>query len=179
MALSDIELLQVWMTELADRGVEDRLDYLADNMWDADIDWRAIEGAPDDVGEIHGRDRMRRYVADWYEMFDDLTLEPEEYLDAGEGRVVVVQCVSGRAKASGVPTELRYAVVYTIRDGKVVRGREYLTRELALEAIGLTGADVAFEPMRAPSRRSGSQAPPEPRPAAPSVTRRRLTSKPR
>jgi hypothetical protein len=25
-----------------------------EEFWDADISWRAIEGAPDDVGEMHG-----------------------------------------------------------------------------------------------------------------------------
>jgi hypothetical protein len=30
------------------------------------------------------------------------------------------------------------AVVFTVRDGKIVRGREYATREQALEAAGLS-----------------------------------------
>jgi ketosteroid isomerase-like protein len=50
-----------------------------------------------------------------------------------------VQRVTGRAKASGVTTELRYAVVYTVRDGKIARGREYIDRATALEAVGLWG----------------------------------------
>jgi ketosteroid isomerase-like protein len=32
---------------------------------------------------------------------------------------------------------MTYAVVYTIRNGKVARGREYWTKEQALEAAGL------------------------------------------
>jgi ketosteroid isomerase-like protein len=44
---------------------------------------------------------------------------------------------SGRAKLSGVETELTYAVVYTIRNGKVARGREYWTKDQALEVAGL------------------------------------------
>jgi ketosteroid isomerase-like protein len=31
-----------------------------------------------------------------------------------------------------------YSVVYTVRDGKIARGREYATREEALEAAGLS-----------------------------------------
>jgi ketosteroid isomerase-like protein len=38
---------------------------------------------------------------------------------------------------SGVETELRYAVVYTVRNGNIVRGREYMDRDQALEAVGL------------------------------------------
>jgi len=32
---------------------------------------------------------------------------------------------------------MRYAVVYTVQDGKIVRGREYATRTQALKAVGL------------------------------------------
>jgi len=61
----------------------------------------------------------------------------EELCDAGDGRVVATQHVTGRAKASGVETELRYAVVYTVREGQIVRGREYIDLVTALEAVGL------------------------------------------
>jgi ketosteroid isomerase-like protein len=43
----------------------------------------------------------------------------------------------GRAKAGGIETELRHAVVYTVRDGKIARGREYIDRATALEAARL------------------------------------------
>jgi ketosteroid isomerase-like protein len=63
------------------------------------------------------------------------------YLDhleaAGEDRVVAVLRISGRAKLSGVETDLTDAAVYTIRDGKIAVGREYATRDEALEAAGL------------------------------------------
>src|SRR5205085_3550657 len=51
-----------------------------------------------------------------------------------EGRVLAQQEVTGRAKLSGAETQLRYSVVYTIRDGKAVRGREYATVREALTA---------------------------------------------
>ncbi len=104
-------------------------------LWDPEIDWRAIEGAPDDVGPIIGRDAMRAYLADWYETFPDLEAVPEEILDAGPERVIVVWHLTGTAKVSGVPTELRPAIVYTIRGGKIARAREYLTKDEALAAV--------------------------------------------
>jgi ketosteroid isomerase-like protein len=51
--------------------------------------------------------------------------------------VVAVIHNAGRAKRSGIPTELRYAALYTIRDGKMVRVREYATKTEALVAVGL------------------------------------------
>ena len=44
----------------------------------------------------------------------------------------------GRARLSGVETDLSFATVYTVRDGKVARGREYGHRAEALEAAGLS-----------------------------------------
>ena len=113
------------------------LDALSE-FWDARIDWRAAEGAIDDAGPIRGADAMRAYLQDWLDDFDEMRVEPEELIDAGE-QVVAVQRISARAKASGIETELRYAVVYTVRDGKIVRGREYWERAQALEAAGLRG----------------------------------------
>jgi ketosteroid isomerase-like protein len=62
---------------------------------------------------------------------------PEELVDLGDDRVLAVQRATGRARASGVETELRYAVVYTVRDGKISGGREYIDRATALEAARL------------------------------------------
>jgi ketosteroid isomerase-like protein len=101
-----------------------------------DIDHRAVEGALDDRGPIHGKGALRAYVEDWVSMFD-FRSEPVELIDAGEDRVIAVTRISGRAKLSGVETDLTYAALYTIRGGKIVRGREYWTRDEALEAAGL------------------------------------------
>jgi ketosteroid isomerase-like protein len=121
-------------TEAFKRG---DLDTWAGYMAD-DIDYRAVEGAPDDHGPIHGKDALRAHVQDWQDTFDDFVSEPVELIDAGEDDVVAVIRISGRAKLSGVETDLTYAAHYTFRDGKVVRGREYWTREEALEAAGLS-----------------------------------------
>ncbi|HEX3327574.1 MAG TPA: nuclear transport factor 2 family protein [Actinomycetota bacterium] len=108
------------------------LEYMAD-----DIDYRAVEGALDDRGPIHGKGAVRAYLDDWVGTFDDFRSEPVELIEAGEDQVVAVLRISGRAKLSGVETELTFAALFTVRDGKVVRGREYWSRDEALEAAGL------------------------------------------
>ena len=109
----------------------------AAEFWHPEVSWRAMEGAPDDVGEMHGIEAVRRYVEDWFDTFDDFRSEPEELVDVGDDRVVAVMHITGRAKSSGVATDMRYANVSTIRDGKIVRGREYATKAGALKAVGL------------------------------------------
>jgi ketosteroid isomerase-like protein len=125
----NVELVRRSFSALAHGGVD-----AATEFWHPEINWRAIEGAPDDVGEMDGVEAARRYVQDWYDMFDDFTSEIEELCDVADDQVVAVIHNAGRAKRSGIPTELRYAALYTIRDGKMVRVREYATRAEALNA---------------------------------------------
>jgi ketosteroid isomerase-like protein len=58
---------------------------------------------------------------------------------------LAVQRATGRAKASGVETELRYAVVYTLRDRKIARGREYIDRATDRRRRAAGVGDVAGE----------------------------------
>jgi ketosteroid isomerase-like protein len=117
-------------------ATRDGLDAVTE-CWTDDIDYRATEGAIDDRGPMHGKDAVRAYLQDWLDTFDGLITEPVELIDVGEDKVIAVLRLSGRAKLSGVETDLTYAVVYTIRDGKIARSCEYDTREEALEAAGL------------------------------------------
>src|SRR5215218_2321086 len=132
MSQENVEVVGAAYEAFAERGVDGFLEYLTE-----DVDHRAIEGAPDDRGPMHGKDALRAYVQDWLDTFDNLSTETIELVDVGEDKVVAVLRVSGRAKLSGVETDLTYAVVYTIRDGKIADGREYATRDEALEAAGL------------------------------------------
>ena len=127
--------------EIVRRGFEafnrGDLDAFLENSTD-DIDYRAAEGAPDDHGPIQGKDALRAFMQDWLDTFDDFRAEPVELIEAGEDKVIVVVRVSGRAKLSGVETDLTYAELWTLRDGKVAWGRQYWTRDEALEAAGLS-----------------------------------------
>ena len=116
----------------ADVGLDGLMEFFGES-----ISWRAIEGAPDDVGEMRGVEAMRRYLRDWLETFDDITSVPTEVLDLGDDGVLAELRVKGRARLSGIETELSYAVVYTVRDGNIVQGREYVDRAAALKAVGL------------------------------------------
>src|SRR5215216_2863564 len=106
--------------------------------WTDDIDYRAAEGAPDDHGPIHGKDALRAFMQDWLDTFDDFTFEPVELIEAGEDKVIAVVRISGRAKLSGVETDLTYAELDTLRDGKIAWGRQCWTRDEALEAAGMS-----------------------------------------
>jgi ketosteroid isomerase-like protein len=134
MSRENVEIVRQAISALADSGVDALAQY-----WHPDINWRAIPGAPDDVGEMVGIAAARRYVEDWFDTFDDLSTTPQELIDVGDDRVIAVLDVTGRAKLSGVETQLHYAVVYTLHAGMIIRVREYADREQAVEAVGLQG----------------------------------------
>jgi ketosteroid isomerase-like protein len=133
MSTANVAAVEQAYEALADGGLDRFLDH-----WTDDLDHRSIEGAPDDRGAIHGRDAMRAYAQDWIDTFDEFRIEPVELTDAGRGMVVAVLRYGGRAKLSGIETDDTFGVVFTIRDGKIARGREYATRDQALEAAGLS-----------------------------------------
>jgi ketosteroid isomerase-like protein len=104
--------------------------------WHPEIAWRAAEGAVDDVGLMEGADALRRYYEAWEETFDEIRTEVEESFEVGDRVVAVVRGLA-RMKGSESQVDVRYAIVLEIRDGKIVSGREYFTREEALSAAGL------------------------------------------
>jgi len=106
--------------------------------WTDDLDFRAAEGAPDDHGPINGKDALRVFGQDWLDTFDEFKVEPVELIDTGDDNVIAVMRISGQAKLSGVETDMTYAELSTLRDGKIARGRQYFTRDEALEAAGLS-----------------------------------------
>jgi ketosteroid isomerase-like protein len=79
---------------------------------------------------------VRLYMEDWLEDFDILSMDFEEVVDARD-RLVIVQCGRTIGKGSGVKTELRYAVAYWFRGGRIVGIKEFRTKGEALEAAGL------------------------------------------
>jgi ketosteroid isomerase-like protein len=133
MSEENVKAVEAGFAALNRDGVEGLTAHLSD-----DVDWRAMEGAPDDHGPIRGKEAMRAYVQDWFNMFDDVTWEPVELIDARGDQVVAVVRLTGRAKLSGVETDMTYAVVLSICDEKMAIGREYATRDQALEAAGLS-----------------------------------------
>lgn len=71
--------------------------------------------------------------------YDDVVVEPQEYIDAPGDEVVVIARVTGRGRGSGFPVEWRHGYVWTVRDGVAVRFQWFNRPEEALAAAGLGG----------------------------------------
>jgi ketosteroid isomerase-like protein len=133
MSQENVEVVRRQFEAFRDGTLDDAAKY-----WHPDIEWRAIEGAADDVGVIRGESRLRGYYQDWIDTMDAMEAHVEEVLFDGDERVAAVIRNSGRGRASGVLTRGRYYVACTVRHGRIVSGREYATRAQALEAVGLS-----------------------------------------
>jgi uncharacterized protein len=108
-------------------------------LYDPQVEWdtRGGLGGVVDRDVYYGHDGLRRYFRLRAEAWETITDHLEELIDAGE-HVIAVATVRGRGRASGVEiNHENYAGVWTIRGGKVVRVKWFLTREDALEAAGL------------------------------------------
>jgi ketosteroid isomerase-like protein len=132
MSIASSDVVRSYFRTFESGGVD-----AAAEFWDPEIEWRPMESAAGDVGLIRGHDALRRYYQDWIDTLADLRAEVEEILFEADDRVAVVVRNSGRGRASGAAAEGRYYVVCVVRAGRIVAGREYATREQALEGIRL------------------------------------------
>ena len=132
MSQENVEVVRAQFAAFERGGLE-----AVTRFWHPDIEWRAIEGAVDDVGLMRGEDAVRGYYQDWIDTVDHLQVEVVEVIAEAGDQVVVVVRNSGRGRVSGAPSTGRYYVACIVRDGRIVSGREYGTRVQALEAAGL------------------------------------------
>ena len=87
-----------------------------------------------------GEAAVRRLVESYLALGWDGHFDVQEYIDAGD-EVVVIWHATGAGSGGGVPIEIpTFGHVYAFQDGKVRRIRQYMTREEALEAAGLSDA---------------------------------------
>ena len=102
-----------------------------------DFEWITPPGLG--LGTYRGREGFTEFMRTWTEHFEDLSVELERLIDAGDDRVVGLFRQTATGKGSGVPVELQMAVIYELEDGRVVRMRNYTDQAAALEAAGLSG----------------------------------------
>jgi ketosteroid isomerase-like protein len=84
-----------------------------------------------------GIDEARRFIREWTAAFDDWEIEVVALQDAGGDKVVGVVRQRGRSKTTGLPVDMLYAQVFTIRDGRQTRMEMYADPDEALKTVGL------------------------------------------
>jgi ketosteroid isomerase-like protein len=88
-----------------------------------------------DAGEYHGYDGFARYVGQWEETFHEWDWDLEETHEAGD-RVAALFTIRARS-AAGLDSARRNGIVFTLRNGRVVRFEYFSSPEQARAAIGI------------------------------------------
>jgi ketosteroid isomerase-like protein len=137
----NVELVRryfAWLHELPGRDPANDhilLDRAFRDYLDPEVEVRLLYYPETSVYE--GREGIRRYIARIRDSWSQWRFDPPERLvDAGD-RVVVFLRVAGQGSTSGVPVEVKIAVVVTARDGRITSFWGYADRSEALKAVGL------------------------------------------
>jgi ketosteroid isomerase-like protein len=128
MSRENVELAQNALREFAASG-EPAWELLHDEVEVHDHDIM-------DAGEYRGHEGFGRWLEDWAAAWSEYTMEPEEFLDAGD-RVVAFILQKTTGQGSGIALERHDAMVVEARDAKIVRLDYYNNRAQALKAVGL------------------------------------------
>ena len=116
--------------------------------WDAalelcgeDIVWVAKLATVDGTNQLYGREAVKKAWEGQRELLggEAFGVEVLDFRDLGAGTVLIRLRISGRGAASGVPIEVNYVQLWTLRSGLAVRVDNYESEDEALEAAGLSG----------------------------------------
>jgi ketosteroid isomerase-like protein len=88
------------------------------------------------AGTYLGGEEATRFVEEFWGPFEEVILEPQEFLESGDA-IVVLLLARLRHRGSSAFVEIRVAYLWTMRDGKPIRCEWFPEREKALAAVGL------------------------------------------
>jgi ketosteroid isomerase-like protein len=102
------------------------------------------DGMPVGAGHFHGlEDVTNRFLSDFYGAFD-VHFVTEEYISARES-VVVVGRIQGAARTNGLPIDVPFVHVWTVRDGRLARLRAFTDTALLTRALKDSNPTISEE----------------------------------
>jgi ketosteroid isomerase-like protein len=106
--------------------------------WDADITWDVTHFKDWPESSYHGFGGVRKFLAEWREMWGEYEVDLEEVRPAPDGRVVSLFTQRGKGQGSGLQMVFKMAQISTYHDGKLVLIDNYDDQDEALKAAGLS-----------------------------------------
>ena len=102
---------------------------------DPEIEWYE-DPQRADARVYRGHEGVRKSWERWLDQWDEYGGDAERFIDCGD-EVLVVAREHGRGARSGATVSGRIFIVVTLRNGKILRDREFYDEAAALEAVGL------------------------------------------
>jgi ketosteroid isomerase-like protein len=104
-------------------------------VFDPEVEVHDPPEMPDSA--IHrGHEAVMRDWQQTFDSFEEFSIEIEECRDLGAELLVFLR-YRGRGRGSGVTVDASLTHVVTVKDGKLLRLRQFLDRRQALEVVGL------------------------------------------
>ena len=98
-----------------------------------------------DGGVYPGPEGMEKLLNLYWEAFEDITIEPEGFVDGSDG-VVALVVARGRGRESGASVEARGPHLWSFRNGRPIRFTLYQDEQEALSAAGVEEIAISLEP---------------------------------
>ena len=131
MSAEDVENLRRNLANLAEDGYEVLLPLVH-----PDFEMETLPGIAAEPQVYRGPEGMRRWWESFYEVMDEVRIEPTNFRDAGPGRVLMEARLMARGKSSGLDVS-QDAYLLCHVDGEILMRIEFFqSREEALAAIG-------------------------------------------
>jgi ketosteroid isomerase-like protein len=131
MSERDVELLRDGFSTLAEEGYESLMPLVH-----PEFEMTTPPGIAAEPQTYQGEDGLRRWWESFYEVMDEVRVEPTEFHDAGEGRVVVEAVLGATGQTSGLEvTQDAYMLIH-LRDDLMHRIEFFFSLDEALAAAG-------------------------------------------
>ena len=108
-------------------------------VFDREIVWDTTPVGIPGIGKYMGHAGVRQFWLDWFEVVGDVHTEVREN-EAGGDKVVSICHQTASGLASGATVEWNFAIVFTMRDGKAVRGEVTMDLDAARREVGIASA---------------------------------------
>jgi ketosteroid isomerase-like protein len=131
MTSADIERVRDGFRVLAQEGYEAMLERAH-----PEFEMTTPPGLAAEPQTYRGRDGLRRWFTSFYEVMDDIRVEPQSFEDLGRGRILIKITLRATGQRSGLETEQRAASVITLEQGLMRRIEFYPDVAAARAAVG-------------------------------------------
>ena len=129
MSQENVEIVRRWWASVEAGDLP--FDLTDENVRIDNIEQPVVQGA------FHGHDGLRRWWQDFTEALTDIHHEVLDSTALDAERVLTEIRSQGHFRQTGLPIDLRWASIFSLRNGKVVHAAGYLSPREALKAAGL------------------------------------------
>jgi ketosteroid isomerase-like protein len=131
MPQENVEIVRSAYAALAESGVEAALAFT-----DPQFETTTPPSLASEPDTYRGHEGVRRYFGSFGDGMDGVYFEGQEFTSVGD-KVLVDTKLHGRGRTTGIETEQRAFLVFTLREGLVTSIETFVEQGQALEAAGL------------------------------------------